>query len=110
VLFLPPEPRAVAPILHPPITSDTETKLRFDQALRDWLVVSGPEAGHIWHDATADLAGWGRPTRSQGEAHDLLGLVLGVVGQSFASGRVHLAAVRGHHYQPGYLASIPPVP
>jgi hypothetical protein len=27
-------------------------------ALRDWLVVSGPEAGHVWHDATADFGGW----------------------------------------------------
>jgi SMI1/KNR4 family protein SUKH-1 len=27
-------------------------------ALRDWLAVSGPEAGHVWHDATADFAGW----------------------------------------------------
>jgi len=27
-------------------------------ALRDWLAVSGPEAGHVWHDATADFEGW----------------------------------------------------
>jgi hypothetical protein len=27
-------------------------------ALRDWLVVTGPEAGHVWHDATADFSGW----------------------------------------------------
>ncbi|WP_394844906.1 SMI1/KNR4 family protein [Pendulispora brunnea] len=27
-------------------------------ALRDWLVVSGTEAGRVWHDATADLEGW----------------------------------------------------
>ena len=27
-------------------------------ALRDWLVVSGPEAGRVWHDATAEFAGW----------------------------------------------------
>jgi hypothetical protein len=26
-------------------------------ALRDWLVVSGSEAGHIWHDARVDRAG-----------------------------------------------------
>src|SRR6266404_2538792 len=26
-------------------------------AYRDWLVVSGPEAGHVWHDARADQAG-----------------------------------------------------
>ncbi len=26
-------------------------------ALRDWLVVSGPEAGHVWHDASADQLG-----------------------------------------------------
>jgi hypothetical protein len=26
-------------------------------ALRDWLVVTGPEAGHVWHDARADLEG-----------------------------------------------------
>lgn len=27
-------------------------------ALRDWLVVTGPEAGNVWHDATADMGGW----------------------------------------------------
>lgn len=27
-------------------------------ALRDWLVVSGPEAGKVWHDATAEFDGW----------------------------------------------------
>lgn len=26
-------------------------------ALRDWLVVTGPEAGTVWHDASADEAG-----------------------------------------------------
>ncbi|MDW8264101.1 MAG: SMI1/KNR4 family protein [Gemmataceae bacterium] len=26
-------------------------------ALRDWLVLTGPEAGHMWHDARADEAG-----------------------------------------------------
>ncbi len=26
-------------------------------ALRDWLVVSGPQAGEVWHDASADQAG-----------------------------------------------------
>jgi hypothetical protein len=26
-------------------------------AYRDWLVVTGPEAGHMWHDARADQAG-----------------------------------------------------
>ena len=26
-------------------------------ALRDWLVVSGPEAGHVWHDSRADYSG-----------------------------------------------------
>lgn len=26
-------------------------------ALRDWLVVSGPEAGTVWHDASADTMG-----------------------------------------------------
>ncbi len=26
--------------------------------LRDWLVVTGSEAGHVWHDATADCEGW----------------------------------------------------
>ena len=26
-------------------------------AIRDWLVVSGPEAGHIWHDARVDEEG-----------------------------------------------------
>lgn len=26
-------------------------------ALRDWLIVSGPEAGHVWHDASADQGG-----------------------------------------------------
>ncbi|HVH99421.1 MAG TPA: SMI1/KNR4 family protein, partial [Enhygromyxa sp.] len=26
-------------------------------ALRDWLIVSGPEAGHVWHDASADQLG-----------------------------------------------------
>jgi hypothetical protein len=26
-------------------------------AYRDWLVVTGPEAGHVWHDARADHAG-----------------------------------------------------
>jgi hypothetical protein len=25
--------------------------------LRDWLVVTGPEAGHVWHDASADECG-----------------------------------------------------
>ena len=34
-------------------------------AVRDWLVVSGPEAGRVWHDATADMKGWSpwTPTR-----------------------------------------------
>jgi hypothetical protein len=27
-------------------------------ALRDWLVVTGRERGHVWHDATADFRGW----------------------------------------------------
>jgi hypothetical protein len=27
-------------------------------ALRDWLVLTGKEAGHVWHDATADFGGW----------------------------------------------------
>lgn len=27
-------------------------------ALRDWLVVTGPEAGRVWHDATAEYGGW----------------------------------------------------
>jgi SMI1 / KNR4 family (SUKH-1) len=27
-------------------------------ALRDWLVVTGPEAGHVWHDATAEYGGY----------------------------------------------------
>lgn len=27
-------------------------------ALRDWLVVTGPEAGRMWHDATAEYGGW----------------------------------------------------
>jgi SMI1/KNR4 family protein SUKH-1 len=26
-------------------------------ALRDWLVVTGPEAGHVWHDSRADSRG-----------------------------------------------------
>jgi hypothetical protein len=26
--------------------------------LRDWLVVSGPEAGHVWHDKTAEGGGF----------------------------------------------------
>lgn len=26
-------------------------------AYRDWLVVTGPEAGHVWHDARTDHAG-----------------------------------------------------
>src|SRR5436305_7308991 len=26
-------------------------------ANRDWLIVSGPEAGNMWHDARADLKG-----------------------------------------------------
>jgi hypothetical protein len=26
-------------------------------AYRDWLVVTGPEAGHVWHDASPDEAG-----------------------------------------------------
>ncbi|HEV7278804.1 MAG TPA: hypothetical protein VGN57_01220 [Pirellulaceae bacterium] len=26
-------------------------------AYRDWLVVTGPEAGHVWHDARTDRAG-----------------------------------------------------
>jgi hypothetical protein len=35
-------------------------------ALRDWLVVSGPETGHVWHDATTDFAGWSPHALSQG--------------------------------------------
>jgi hypothetical protein len=35
-------------------------------ALRDWLVVSGPEAGHMWHDATADMEGWRPITDASG--------------------------------------------
>lgn len=35
-------------------------------ALRDWLVVSGPEAGHVWHDATADFNGWAPRTFPEG--------------------------------------------
>lgn len=35
-------------------------------ALRDWLVVTGPEAGHVWHDATADFEGWRPVLDSQG--------------------------------------------
>ena len=26
-------------------------------ALRDWLVVTGPEAGHVWHDARTEFGG-----------------------------------------------------
>lgn len=37
-------------------------------ALRDWLVVSGPEAGRIWHDATADYQGW-KPVTDASGAH-----------------------------------------
>lgn len=36
-------------------------------ALRDWLVVTGPEAGRIWHDATADYEGWKPITDPSGE-------------------------------------------
>jgi len=35
-------------------------------ALRDWLAVTGPEAGHVWHDATADFQGWRPWTRNDG--------------------------------------------
>ncbi len=37
-------------------------------ALRDWLVVTGPEAGHVWHDASADnlgIAPVSRPGRAR---------------------------------------------
>jgi hypothetical protein len=36
-------------------------------ALRDWLVVTGPEAGHVWHDALADFGGWYPVMDSRGE-------------------------------------------
>ena len=36
-------------------------------ALRDWLVVAGPEAGRIWHDATADFGGWVPWLRDDGQ-------------------------------------------
>jgi hypothetical protein len=35
-------------------------------ALRDWLVVSGPETGNVWHDATADFNGWSPRAFSDG--------------------------------------------
>jgi hypothetical protein len=35
-------------------------------ALRDWLVVSGPQAGHVWHDARADFDGWSPGTQAGG--------------------------------------------
>lgn len=35
-------------------------------ALRDWLVVSGPEAGYVWHDATAEYGGWSPCARPDG--------------------------------------------
>lgn len=34
-------------------------------ALRDWLVIAGPERGHVWHDARADFGGW-RPWMAGG--------------------------------------------
>ncbi len=36
--------------------------------LRDWLVVTGPEAGRMWHDATADYGGW-EPIVDRSGAH-----------------------------------------
>ncbi len=27
-------------------------------ALRDWLIIAGPERGHVWHDARADFGGF----------------------------------------------------
>jgi hypothetical protein len=35
---------------------------------RDWLVVSGPEAGHVWHDDTANFGGW-RPLTDRAGNH-----------------------------------------
>ena len=34
--------------------------------LRQWLVVTGPEAGNVWDDVRADYAGF-KPVQSKGE-------------------------------------------
>lgn len=58
-------------------------------ALRDWLVVTGPEAGHVWHDATADFEGWRPVMDSRGVRatfaawySDWLGAALAKLGTS----------------------------
>lgn len=39
-------------------------------AIRDWLVITGPEAGHVWNDVTSDYGGyrpWGRGAKAKKE-------------------------------------------